>query len=152
MWLLTYWKPLAVAALLIAAIVAADSYGASRVQQKWDKQNAEVAKALVVAFETSAKETEVLRATFIEYKKGAEAVTVGLERDVAVGVRKLRIKATCGVPNPAIPSGTGSGTAELDATARPTYFQLRRGLDEQRGLLNFCRAELKKRSAQHLKP
>lgn len=145
-WLRLYWKPLVLLAVLVGAIIAADSYGAARVQNKWDKQNTVIAQALTVAFEKSAKETEVFRATFIDYKKGAEAVTAGLERDVADGRQRLRVKATCGVPNAANANRTGSGPAELDATAGPTYYALRRGLDEQRGLLNFCRAELKKRS------
>ena len=145
-WLRLYWKPLVLLAVLVGAIVAADSYGAARVQQRWDKQNAEVAQALTVAFEKSANETEVIRATFIEYKKGAEAVTAGLERDVLAGRKRLRFKASC-VPNTANAGGTGGGTAELDATARQDYYTLRRGIDEQRGLLNMCRDELKKRSA-----
>jgi prophage endopeptidase len=144
-WLRLYWKPLFV--LWVMGVVAVVSYGAGRdrVQQRWDKQNAEIAQALTVAFEKSANETEVIRATFIEYKKGAEAVTAGLERDVLAGRQRLRVKATC-VPNTANAGGTGGGTAELDATARQDYYTLRRGIDEQRGLLNLCRAELKKRS------
>lgn len=141
-----YWKPLVLLAVLVGAIIAADSYGAARVQQKWDKENERVATALAVAFEKSARETEVIRATFIEYKNGTEAVTAGLERDVAVGAKRLRLKASC-VPNTADAGRAGSGTAELDATARQAYYALRRGIDEQRGLLNLCRAELKKRSA-----
>lgn len=140
-----YWKPLVLLAVLVGAIIAADAYGAARVQQKWDKESARVATALVVAFTDSAQRTEAIRSEYIEYRKGAEAVTAGLERDVAAGRKRLRIKATC-LPSAANASGTGSGTAELDATARQDYYALRRGIDEQRGLLNLCRAELKKRS------
>lgn len=142
-----YWKPLVLVAVSLGAIIAADSYGAARVQNKWDKENERIATALAVAFEKSAKETEAIRGVFIEYKKGTEAVTANLERDVAVGVRKLRVKASC-VPNVTDAGRAGSGTAELDAAARPTYYALRRGIDEQRGLLNLCRAELKKRSSK----
>jgi hypothetical protein len=140
-----YWK--AGAALGMVVAVGAYGYiqGRDNVQQKWDKQNAEVAAALVVAFKKSADETEAIRGVFIEYKKGAEAVTAGLERDVAIGVRKLRVKANC-VSRATDASGTAAGTAELDAAARLDYYALRRGIDEQRGLLNLCRAELKKRS------
>lgn len=142
-----YWKPLALLVVLVGAIIAADSYGAARVQQRWDNENARVATALAEAFTKSATETEAIRNAFIEYKKGAEAVTAGLERDVASGRQRLRLKATC-VRTTATTdaSGTGSGTAELDATARLDYYALRRGIDDQRALLNLCRAELKKRS------
>lgn len=141
--------------LKITAVVAAAGvfggwcYGMGRddVQQKWDKEAASVANALVVAFADSANKTEAIRSEFIEYKKGAEVVTAGLERDVAAGRQRLRVKANC-VRTTATTnaSGTASGTAELDATARLDYYALRRGIDEQRGLLNLCRAELKKRS------
>lgn len=144
--MIPWWvKDVAVLAVLGAIFGAGYFQGRDAVQQKWDKQNAEVAQALTVAFEQSAKETEVIRATFIEYKKGTEAVTAGLERDVLAGRKRLRIAASC-VPNTADAGRTGSGTAELDAASGPTYYALRRGLDDQRGLLNLCRAELKKRS------
>lgn len=122
--------------------------GGDAVQQKWDKETASVATALVVAFTDSAQRTEAIRNEFIEYRKGAEAVTAGLERDVAVGRKRLRLKATC----VADASGTGSRTAELDTVARLNYYALRRGIDEQRGLLNLCRAELKKRSSAPTDP
>lgn len=145
MWplLLKWWKPLAVVVVLAAWSGWVYVQGKDDVQQKWDAENARVATALSVVFEKSAKETEVIRETFIEYKRGAEAVTNRLELDVASGDKRLRIKAACRMPDPSIPSGTGSGTAELDPAARPAYYALRRGLDEQRGLLNLCRARLK---------
>lgn len=141
-----YWK--AGAALGMVVAVGAWGYiqGRDNVQQKWDRQNAEVAAALVVAFKKSAEETETIRGVFIEYKKSAEAITAGLERDVTAGRKRLRLKASC-VPNTADASRAAGGTAELDAAARLDYYALRRGIDEQRGLLNLCRAELKKRSA-----
>lgn len=140
-----WWKPVVMALVLGYATVTAYGKGGAHVQQKWDAESAQIATALAAAFEKSANETEVIRATFIEYKKGAEAVTAGLERDVLAGRKRLRFKASC-VPNTANAGGTGGGTAELDATARQDYYALRRGIDEQRGLLNLCRAELKKRS------
>lgn len=141
-----YWKAGVAVGLVVAVGVWGYAQGRDDVQQKWDKQNTEIAQALVVAFKKSADETEVIRATFIEYKKGAEAITDRLQRDVDIGVRKLRVKATC-VPNTADASRAAGGTAELDTAARLDYYALRRGIDEQRGLLNLCRAELLKRSS-----
>lgn len=143
-----YWKAGAAVGLAIAFGAWCYGQGRDAVQVKWDEENATVATALAVAFTKSATETEAIRATFIEYKADAEAITAGLQRDIAIGVRKLRVKATCRVPNPANASGTGAGTAELDPVARQDYYALRRGIDEQRGLLNLCRAELLKRSNQ----
>jgi prophage endopeptidase len=101
----------------------------------------------------SRSETEVIRATFLEYKAGKENETSALERAVADGTKRLRIKATC---PPAVRSdgtvsgGAGSGTAELDASVRSDYFLLKKGLDRQFAELQFCRSELRKRSAVHL--
>lgn len=73
-----------------------------------------------------------------------------LERDVADGTRRLRIRANCPVATPttglpqagADATGTGAGTAELDPIARQAYFELRRGIERQEYLLNLCRTRL----------
>lgn len=99
----------------------------------------------------SRSETETIRATFLEYKAGKENETTDLERAVAAGVKRLRIAATCtpAVPSSGtVPGGTGTGTAELTAEAGRAYFELKRGLDRQFADLQFCRAELRKRSAR----
>jgi prophage endopeptidase len=98
----------------------------------------------------SRAETERNRAEYLEQQKNAKAEIDDLERRVAAGPERLYIKAKC----PAVPatgadaSGTGSGAAELDSTATRSYFALERGLAEQYGLLQLCRRELRKRSAQ----
>jgi prophage endopeptidase len=98
----------------------------------------------------SRAQTEAIRATFIEYKAGKENETSALERAVADGTKRLRIKATCPAAVPAdgtVPGGTVSGTAELTAEAGRAYWDLRRGLDRQYAELQFCRSELRKRSS-----
>jgi len=97
----------------------------------------------------SRAQTEAIRQTFIEYKAGKENETSALERAVADGTKRLRIKASC----PAVrtdgtfPGGAVSGTAELTTEAGRAYWDLRRGLDRQFAELQFCRSELRKRSA-----
>lgn len=95
-------------------------------------------------------QTEAIRATFIEYKAGKENETSTLERAVADGTRRLRVAARCPAvrADATVPGGTGGGTAELEPAARSDYFNLRRGYDQQYALLQFCRSELRKRSAQ----
>jgi len=98
----------------------------------------------------SRAQTEAIRATFIEYKAGKENETSALERAVADGTKRLRIKATCPAAVRAdgtVSGGAVSGTAELDPAVRQDYFALRRGLDRQYAELQFCRSELKKRSS-----
>lgn len=98
----------------------------------------------------SRAQTETIRATFIEYKAGKENETSALERAVADGSKRLRVKASCpAVPaDGTVPGGAGEGTAELDASVRSDYFELKRGLDRQYAELQFCRSELRKRSAK----
>lgn len=97
----------------------------------------------------SRAQTEAIRQTFIEYKAGKENETNALERAVADGTKRLRVKASC----PAVPAagtvsgGVVSGTAELDPAAQRAYLSLRRGLDRQYAELQFCRSELRKRSS-----
>lgn len=143
------WKILGALAIVSAASGWGYVEGRSAVQTEWDADSARIAQALAVAFTKSAAETEKIREVFIEYKQQAEVVTGGLERDVAASRSRLRVKATCSnMPNGStVPGGTQTGTVELDPAARPAYFALRRGLAEQLGLLNLCRAELKKRAA-----
>ena len=98
----------------------------------------------------SRAQTEAIRATFIEYKAGKENETSALERAVADGTKRLRVKASCPAvrADGTVSGGAGSGTAELDASARQDYFALRRGLDRQYAELQFCRSELRKRSSK----
>lgn len=98
----------------------------------------------------SRAQTEAIRATFIKYKAGKENETSALERAVADGTKRLRVKATCAPTVPAtgtVPGGAGNGTAELDPAVRQDYFELKRGLDRQYAELQFCRSELRKRSS-----
>ena len=98
----------------------------------------------------SRAETESIRATYLSEKEKADREIDDLERRVTAGHERLYIKAKCpsGVPGSGTDaSGTGTGAAELDATSTRTYLALERGLSEQYRLLQFCRAELKKRSS-----
>lgn len=96
----------------------------------------------------SRAQTEAIRQTFIDYKTGKENETSALERAIADGTKRLRVKASCPTVRAegTVSGGTVGGTAELDPSARFDYFRLKRGLDEQYGLLQLCRSELRKRS------
>lgn len=98
----------------------------------------------------SRAETEAIRSTFIEYKAGKENETSALERAVADSTKRLRIKARCPTvrADGTVPGGTGTGSAELTVEAGRAYWDLRRGLDRQFAELQFCRSELRKRSAK----
>ena len=98
----------------------------------------------------SRAETESIRATYLSEKEKANREIDDLELRVTAGPERLYIKAKCpaGVPGAGTDtSGAGSGAAELDAASTRTYIAIERGLSEQYRLLQFCRAELKKRSA-----
>lgn len=128
---------------------------------RWDNdvQAAEVVTAQAISANVDAvnqqliasrAQTEAIRATFIEYKAGKENETSALERAVADGTKRLRVKASCPAvrADGTIPGGAVSGTAELEPAAQRAYLSLRRGLDRQYAELQFCRSELRKRSAK----
>lgn len=97
----------------------------------------------------SRAQTEEIRKVFLDYKTGKENETSALERDVVAGKRRLLVTAKCpAVPTTGtVPNRAGEGTAELTADATTAYWDLRRGLDRQFAELQFCRSELRKRSA-----
>lgn len=128
---------------------------------RWDNDVADrdLATATAIAANVNAvnqqlvaaqAQTEAIRAIFIEYKAGRENETSTLERAVADGTQRLRIAARCPAvrADATVPGGTGSGQPELEPAAGRAYFALRRGYDQQYGLLQFCRSELRKRSAK----
>lgn len=145
-----------VAAFLIGA---AGSWYVQGLRWDNDAQAADLVTATAISANVDAvnqqliasrAQTEAIRATFIEYKTGKENETSALERAVADGTKRLRVKASCSAVRPygTLPGGTVSGTAELDASVRSDYFELKRGLDRQFAELQFCRSELRKRSAK----
>lgn len=98
----------------------------------------------------SRAETESIRATYLSEKEKANREIDDLELRVTAGPERLYIKAKCpvGVPESGSDAGRAdAGAAELDPIASGYYFALERGLADQYRLLQFCRAELKKRSA-----
>lgn len=145
-----------------AAVALAAFLAAWYVQGlRWDKDVRSIslasANATVAAVDAinanliqSRSETESIRATYLSEKEKANREIDDLELRVTAGPERLYIKAKCpaGVPGAGTDaSGTGTGTAELDAASTRTYLALERGLSDQYRLLQFCRSELKKRSA-----
>lgn len=99
----------------------------------------------------SRAETESNRKTYLSEKEKANREIDDLERRVIAGPERLYIKARC----PAVVLSTGAdagradaGAAELSAASTADYLSYERLYAQQFGLLQFCRAELKKRSAQ----
>lgn len=145
-----------VAAFLIGA---AGAWYVQGLRWETDVQNRDLATAQAISVNVDAvnqqliasrAQTEAIRQTFIEYKAGKENETSALERAVADGTKRLRVKARCPAVHAdgTVPGGAVSGTAELAAEAGRAYLDLRRGLDRQFAELQFCRSELRKRSAQ----
>jgi len=145
------------AAVALAAFLAAWYVQGLRWDDDVKDINLVSANATVAAVEAinrelikSRYETESIRATYLAEKEKANREIDDLERRVTAGPERLYIKAKCPAVVPgagADASGTGTGFAELDATSTRTYLALERGLSEQYRLLQFCRSELKKRSA-----
>ena len=145
-----------VAAFLIGA---AGAWYVQGLRWETDVQERDLATATAISANVDAvnqqliasrAQTEVIRQTFIEYKAGKENETSALERAVADGSKRLRVKASCPAvrADGTVSGGAVSGAAELDASVRSDYFELKRGLDRQFAELQFCRSELRKRSAK----
>lgn len=145
-----------------AAVALAAFLAAWYVQGlRWDKDvrsiglasanaTVEAVGAINIQLIQSRAETESIRATYLSEKEKANREIDDLERRVTAGPERLYIKAKCPADVPGAgtdASGTGSGAAELDPIASGYYFALERGLADQYRLLQFCRAELKRRSA-----
>ena len=128
---------------------------------RWDKDVRSIslasANATVAAVDAinsqliqSRAETESIRATYLSDKEKANREIDDLERRVTAGPERLYIKAKCpaGMPGSGTDAiGTGTGAAELSAASADDYLSYERLYAQQFGLLQFCRAELKKRSA-----
>lgn len=143
---------------LAALIGAGAAWYVQGLRWETDVQNRDLATAQAISANVDAvnqqliasrAQTEAIRATFIEYKAGKENETSALERAVADGTKRLRVKASCPAvrADGTLPGGAVSGTAELTADAGKAYWDLRRGLDRQYAELQFCRSELRKRSS-----
>lgn len=128
---------------------------------RWDNDIAardlETAKAISVNVSAvndqlvaSRKETEAIRANYIDYKAGKERETNDLERAVAAGTKRLSVRANCSaVPGAGTSTiGTQSGTAVLTADAGRSYYAYRRAYDAQFADFKLCRGELIKRSSK----
>lgn len=135
------------------AAVAAGAFLAAWLVQgwRWDADVADIRLAasseLLEAHEErdrkigeAENQKEAVQNEFNAFKKSEG------ERNAAVSasVKRVYVRATC----PAVPetstgsSGVAGGSAELDPAYRQTLSDLRVGVEEQRRLLNVCRAEL----------
>lgn len=145
------------AAIALAAFIAAWYVQGLRWEEDVKETSLASANATVAAVGAinsqliqSRAETESIRATYLSEKEKANREIDDLELRVTSGPERLYIKAKCpaGLPRAGTDAiGAGSGAAELDAASTRTYIALERGLSDQYRLLQFCRAELKKRSA-----
>lgn len=137
-------------AILAALIIGFG--GAWYVQgERWDNDVAQLKLSQVSALaklqsETDAKselaenQKEAVQNEFNAFKQSEGMRNAA----VSASVKRVYVRATC----PAVPetstgsSGVASGSAELDPAYRQTLSDLRVGAEEQRRLLNVCRAEL----------
>ncbi|MBP3934476.1 MAG: lysis protein [Pseudomonas sp.] len=152
----------AVGMIRYAAVALAAFLAAWYVQGlRWDKDvrsislasaNATVAAVGAINSQLiqSRAETESIRATYLSEKEKANREIDDLERRVTAGPERMYIKARCptGVPDTGADAARAdTGAAELSAASTADYLSYERLYAQQFGLLQFCRAELKKRSS-----
>ena len=150
-------------AVIRYAVVAALAFGSAWYVQalRWDAEvktmKSDADRAISVNVDAvnkhlieSRERSEQIRSAFIEYKESAKNEIDDLERRVTTGPDRLYIKAKCPVSVSAAGTDAGradAGAAELSAASAADYLSYERLYSQQFGLLQFCRAELKKRSS-----
>lgn len=145
------------AAVALAAFLAAWYVQGLRWEEDVKEIGLTSANATVAAMDAingqlikSRAETESIRAIYLSEKEKANREIDDLERRVTAGPERLYIKAKCpaGVPGAGADAGrVDTGAAELSAASAADYLSYERLYAQQFGLLQFCRAELKKRSS-----
>lgn len=145
------------AAIALAAFLAAWYVQGLRWEEDVKEISLASANATVAAVDAinsqliqSRAETESIRATYLSEKEKANREIDDLELRVTAGPERLYIKAKCpaGVSSSGADAGRAdTGSAELSAASTADYLSYERLYAQQFGLLQFCRAELNKRSA-----
>jgi len=123
---------------------------------RWDKDVADLrqdqSSKLIESWADGERKTlaaenqkEAIQNEFDQFKQ-IEALR---DASISAGTKRVHVRATCPAVSgtEANAGGAKSGTVELDPAYQRTLSNLRSGAAEQLRLLNFCRAELKSRSA-----
>lgn len=106
-------------------------------------------KAVDAQLVLAQSETEKSRQDLQKLQVTTNAQIDDIQHRLRASNRGLRIKAKCPASVPANAtnaSGVDTGTAELDAASTSTVLGLEKALNDQFGLLQFCRSELQRRS------
>lgn len=154
-----YWKPLAVFILLLVTWLHGHKVGAENMDHKWQaifsKQQLQAAEKLAALDATYRKKEQDLQAEMaiadaLAYQALQEKAHENekLRAAVDAGAVRLRVKARCPILPAASEAAPGAGvgddgTAELDPSARPDYFALRAGIENQAAQLSACQAILR---------
>lgn len=154
-----YWKPLAVFILLLVTWLHGHSSGVENTDRKWQaifskQETAAVRERLAREVEYRTREKELNdQIAFVEqtgYALLQETLNENQKLRAAVdaGAVRLRVKARCPILPAASEAAPGAGvgddgTAELDPSARPDYFALRAGIENQAAQLSACQAILR---------
>lgn len=149
-WLITHWKNIAAAALLVLAAWLGWWVNGLRWQHRFDTaQSQQVAALADAAMTAQHQQTEwQTKASQIDHQhtqelQHAQEIIRQLRADVDTGARQLRVHATCttGVPTATAAAGVDhAGACQLAAPARSAYFALAEGLATQRQQLAACQA------------
>lgn len=151
------WRYGAVFALGLAIAGTVQGWRYGEREARAEKAAAESQLAAVEAagaeFVRQNTETERRRYLLAAQSKSDDDAENSRDGRIAAGVERVYVRASCPSVRPAAADagGAGTGAAELDAAYRHALSQLRREASEQLRLLNFCRSELRARSAPQSK-
>ena len=142
--------------LLAAGLGLLVGFGAAWAWQgsRWDADVADISKKqsddLLAAYQDREARIAEAESKKEEIQNAFDAFRAAEDKrntDIGGGAKRVYVRANC----PALPatqadtSRASGGAAELDPAYRSTLSALRWGVEEQRRLLNSCRAELMSR-------
>ncbi|WP_044176254.1 lysis protein [Phytobacter massiliensis] len=137
-----YWLSLVVLVLIGVLAVLVNRYRDSAIEYK--KQRDEKTQALSLAnatindMQVRQRDVAVLDAKYTKELADAQETIDQLERDVAVGKRRLQLNATCAANGTASSTSLGDATGpQLTRSAERDYWRLRAGIETITGQVNY---------------
>lgn len=139
--------PYIVAGSILAGFISGWSIQGIRWDSDVQRIEGDQSSALILAYQDRDDKVGVAEKAKADIEReygNYKASEAERNKRIESGATRVYVRASCpSVPaSEANPSGTASRTAELDPAYRQALSDLRRGVEDQRRLLNRCRAEL----------
>ncbi|WP_343711205.1 lysis protein [Kosakonia radicincitans] len=137
-----YWLQLSVIALVGVLAFFANHYRENAIAYKAQRDKAtsvlKLAKDTITDMQVRQRDVAALDAKYTGELANAQATIDQLERDVAIGKRRLRLNAICTKDGKASAGGLGDAASpRLTGGAERDYWRLRAGIETITGQVNY---------------